>query len=102
MSKFTTVLEDIDPSGRQWLLLMEKKTIFLFPFWRYFETLYQNIYLNLNKIQHGITDRSLKLKIISHMELLVLELVKRVLSWEFNLSRRKKKINFEDFIVNIS
>lgn len=86
----------------KWKFLMEKNTLFIFPFWRYFEKIYQDIFIQLKQIQNDISPYSFRSQIASHMNFLLLDLVKRVLVWEFNLTIKKHQITLDEFILNIS
>lgn len=94
-----------DSNARFWNFLLKENSeiIFLFPFWRYFEYLQLSIFNNLKKIKNVITKHELRLIISSNMQLIVLNLIKRTLVWEFNVCVKKNSdVTLKEFLQRIS
>ena len=87
----------------KFLLEEEKEEIFLFPFWRYFEYLNDHFQRSIPKITKQLSAQALRLITASNMRIILLDIVKRTLVWEFNLSQKKdQKLTVKNFLKNIS
>lgn len=87
----------------EFLLEEENEEIFLFPFWRYFEYINNHMQRSLPKIANQLSDQSMRLITASNMCIILLDVVKRTLVWEFNLSQNKNKnLTVQNFLRNIS
>jgi len=69
-----------------WEFLLEgsKETILLYPFWRYFEYLYQRTYSYI-KITSFLDPQQIRENIFQNLNRELLEIVKRPLIWEFRV-----------------
>lgn len=99
---------NINPENKElwrFLLLEKSELMFLFPFWRYLEFIWLKNHFRLkNLVYSDISWRRKFRKIIAqNMRVSALEIVKRVLVWEFHNSHKKNlTITLKDFLEAIS
>lgn len=88
-----------------WTFLLEKEneSILLFPFWRYFEFLHHSMFSNMDDMLNGLSNYTSRLMLASNMSFVLLDLIKRPLVWEFNLSKKNHvNLTLKVFLKNIS
>lgn len=97
-------LNEID-SSIEWTFLLnaDQEIVFLFPFWEYLERLHSYFELLVHDIPNTITQQSLRTIICTHMKIILLDLIKRSLIWEFNLSKKKHpNLTIKAFLLNVA
>ncbi len=105
MTKVSTKLRCAENNNLTWKFLLEedKEIMFLFPFYNYFDQLCDDLFSVLNAIPHCISQSSLFFCISTNLGSTLLNLIKRTLVWEFNLSKKThSNLTIKNFLLTIS